>query len=273
MLCCQYLWIFRLLTSGSVGGRHEQVRFLRCSAWICWENPLAIYSGSIGSVLVEICHLLSAFWFHAGIMSSSGFAGEKTPIRLGPPDFVKFSTMLFRPEKLIYDQIGHGGSIGVNGRSWIDRLHGEIRVHMVFFTCFWVILEPSSRPVCMWLVQCGVQIASRFIKAHQGQLLAPPTSGFEHICMCSMTVHMHICVSFYDHVRRIFGMFLSYYWVKLCCYWCLGVLSAMLRVPKPCCDNSLVVDNAVSGGVFWANLRLLFVAVSHPLAIVFRLTW
>ena len=44
-------------------------------------------------------------------------AGEKTPIRLGPPDFVKFSTMLFRPEKFIYDQIGHGGSIGVNGRS------------------------------------------------------------------------------------------------------------------------------------------------------------
>ena len=45
----------------------------------------------------------------------------------------------------------------------------------------------------------------------------------------------------------------------------------MLRVPKPFCDYSLVSDNAVFGGQFWAYLRLFFVTVSHQLAIVFQL--
>ena len=45
----------------------------------------------------------------------------------------------------------------------------------------------------------------------------------------------------------------------------------MLRVPKPFCDYSLVSDNAVFGGQFLAYLRLFFVTVSHPLAILFQL--
>ena len=57
--------------------------------------------------------------------------------------------MLSRPEKLIQDQFGHAGSIGDIGDPWIDRLQGEIRVNMVFLTCFWVFLELFSRPVRM----------------------------------------------------------------------------------------------------------------------------
>ena len=57
--------------------------------------------------------------------------------------------MLSRPEKLIQDQFGHAGSIGDIGDPWIDCLQGEIRVNMVFLTCFWVFLELFSRPVRM----------------------------------------------------------------------------------------------------------------------------
>ena len=65
----------------------------------------------------DLSPAFSIFDFMLALEHHPVSAGEKTPIRLGPPDFVKFSTMLFRPEKLISDQIGHGGSIGVNGRS------------------------------------------------------------------------------------------------------------------------------------------------------------
>ena len=100
MLCCQYLWIFRLLTYGSVGGRHKQVRFFRCSAWICWENPLAIYSGSIGWILVEICHLLSAFRFHAGIGASSGFRRRKNAYPPRTPRFCEIFNNAFQTWKI-----------------------------------------------------------------------------------------------------------------------------------------------------------------------------
>ena len=136
MICCQYWWIFRLLTFCSHGGKHAQVKFLRCSAYICREKSLEIYLVAIGSVLVEFCHLASACWSHAGILSPSGFAGEKSQFASDPPHFVKLSTVLFCPEIFIQDQFDHAGSIGVIGRPWIDGLHGEILAHIVVLTCF-----------------------------------------------------------------------------------------------------------------------------------------
>ena len=191
MLCCQYLLIFQSLTSGSVGGRHEQVRFLRCSAWICWENPLAIYSGSIGWILVEICHLLSAFSISCWHWSIIRFAPAKKRLSASdPPILWNFQQWFSDPKKLYMTK-----------SATADRLAStaglESIVFMVKFVRTWCFL-----PVFGWLWSFPAALFARDWCSAESKSLRGSSR--------------HIRGNFWPHPHQVLSIFACVPWLCIC---------------------------------------------------------